>query len=80
MTLKMQQLVTSPHTSLVAESSTNFPAVSQSSDDINRYQPPNSKHEGYFDNFFQKTLVGVVIFGFRRNFTFSFSLHLMTAT
>ena len=51
----------SPHTSFVTEFSTNFPAVSQSGDDISRYQPPNSENKGYFDNFFQKTLV--LIFG-----------------
>ena len=55
--------VTSPHTSFVAESSTNFPAVSQSGDDISRYQPPNSEKEGYFDDFFQKTIPVVLIFG-----------------
>ena len=60
----------------MAVSLTNFPAVSQSGDDISRYQPPNSENEGFFDNFFQKT------FGpdFRRNFTLAFSFHLMKAT
>ena len=56
----MQQL-RPPHTFFVAEYSTNFPAVSQSGDDISRYQPPNSDNEGFFDNFFQKTLVLIFV-------------------
>ena len=51
-TSKMLQL--RPPYSFVAESSTNFPAVSQSGDDIStgKYQPPHSETEGLFHNFF----------------------------
>ena len=48
--IKKQQLRYVPHTSFVAKSSTNFPEVSQSGDDISKYQPPNSENEGFEDH------------------------------
>ena len=42
--------VTSSHTFFVAESSTNFTAVSQSGDDISKYQSPNSENGGSEDH------------------------------
>ena len=46
---------TSLHTSFVAKSSANFPAVSEIGDDISRYQPRNYEDERFFDSFLQKT-------------------------
>ena len=61
--------VTSPHTSFVAESSTNFPAVSKSGDDINRYI---NQQIMIMKDFLMISSIGC---DFRPNFTLAFSLH-----